>query len=314
MPATARQIAIDSQAEMVRRIAAFMRGFSLEATKLDIADLHALKAALPAGVAIYLTAIRGRPAAELTEAAVRLRALGFEPVPHLAVRNLPSRDALDDLLAEWAARASVRRVLVIAGDRDQPAGPFNSAVDVIESGLLSRYGIQEVGIAGYPQGHPRISPEALDRALAAKVEAADQTGLRVHIITQFGFDAGAMLNWLARLRELGIEHPVRMGLAGPSNIATLLRYAKRCGVRASVLGLTRQAGLIKHLIGTSAPDGLIRPLAEAATEGRLGQTYGQVTPHFFSFGGAAATARWAAAVAAGRIVLDRADGFGVEPP
>jgi methylenetetrahydrofolate reductase (NADPH) len=90
----------------------------------------------------------------------------------------------------------------------------------------------------------------------------------------------------------------------------LLRYAQRCGVRASAQGLARQAGLFKHLFGVSAPDGIIRPLAEACAGGALGQ----VMAHFYSFGGAPATARWAAAVAAGRIVLDRAEGFGVEPP
>ena len=81
-------------------------------------------------------------------------------------------------------------------------------------------------------------------------------------------------------------------------------------MRASVQGLTRQAGLLKHLLGTKAPDGIVRPLAEAAASGRIGR----ISAHYFSFGGAAATARWAAAAAAGRIVLGRTDGFGVEPP
>jgi methylenetetrahydrofolate reductase (NADPH) len=99
-------------------------------------------------------------------------------------------------------------------------------------------------------------------------------------------------------------------MAGPGNLSTLIRYAQRCGVRASVQGLSRNAGLLKHMVGASAPDGLIRPLAEAAGEGRLGQ----VTPHIYSFGGIAATARWAAAARSGHIVLDRADGFQVEPP
>ena len=45
------------------------------------------------------------------------------------------------------------------------------------------------------------------------------------------------------------------------------------------------------------------PLAEAVA------TLGDVAPHIFSFGGLAATARWAAAAAAGHITLDRADGF-----
>jgi methylenetetrahydrofolate reductase (NADPH) len=309
MPATARLPSADTNAETVQRIAAFMDRFSLEATKLSAADIAALQGVVPERTPVYLTAVPSRPAASLIEPARRLRAAGFEPVPHLAVRSIASAGVLDDLLSGLAALAGVRRVLVIAGDRDRPAGPFASAIEVIESGLLQRYGINEVGIAGYPEGHPRISPLVLDRALAAKVEAAAQTGLAVHIVTQFCFDATAVLDWIVRLRELGIEHPVRIGMAGPTDLSTLLRYAHRCGVRASAQGLSRHAGLLKHLVGTSAPDGIIRPLAEAAAGGRLGQ----VVPHFYSFGGVAATGRWAAAIAAGRVVLDRAQGFGVEP-
>ncbi len=292
------------------RIAAFLNGFSLEATKVGAADIAALQSAAPVQTPVYLTAIPGHPAASIIEPAKRLRAAGFEPVPHLAVRNIASAAVLDDLLSSLAALAGVRRVLVIAGDRDRPAGPYASALDLIESGLLQRYGVNEIGIAGYPEGHPRISPPVLQKALTAKVEAAEQTGLKVHIVTQFCFDAKAVLDWVMQLRDLGIEHPVRIGMAGPTNLSTLMRYAQRCGVRASVLGLSRHAGLLKHLVGTTAPDGLVRPLAEAAADGRLGH----VMAHFYSFGGVAATARWANAAQAGHIVLDRADGFRVEPP
>ena len=74
-----------------------------------------------------------------------------------------------------------------------------------------------------------------------------------------------------------------------------MRYAKRCGVRASTQGLARNAGLIKHLLGASAPDGIVRALIEANRDGELGD----IAPHLFSFGGIGATARWAASVAAG---------------
>ncbi len=300
----------NGSAETVRQIAAIMRGFSLEATRLTASDLDALKGVLTPGAAIYLTAVPHRPANEQIEAAIRTRAAGFEPVPHLAARSFASIGVLENVLARLSAQAAVRRTLIIAGDRDQPAGPFANAIDVIESGLLQRHGIAEIGIAGYPEGHPRITPQALDRALAAKIEAAEQTGLAVHIVTQFAFDARAILAWIAKLRDQGIEQPVRIGVAGPTSLSTLLRYAQRCGVRASAHGLTRQTGIIKHLIGSSAPDGILRPIAELQASGR----YGRIVPHFYSFGGAAATARWAAAAAAGRIVLHRGEGFGVEPP
>lgn len=293
----------------VGRITEFLDRFSLEATRPGAPDIAAMQGVLPAQTPVYLSAVPGRPVADAIEPARQLRAAGFEPVPHLAVRSIANDAALDDLLSNLAALAGVRRILVIGGDRDRPAGPFASAVDLIESGRLQRYGINEVGVAGYPEGHPRIAEPVLARALAAKLEAAGQTGLRAHIVTQFCFDAGRVIEWVVRLRDLGVEHPVRIGMAGPAGLSTLLRYAQRCGVKASLLGLNRNAGLLKHLVGTSAPDGLVRPLAEAAAAGRLGL----VAPHFFSFGGVAATGRWAAAARAGHIVLDRADGFRVEP-
>jgi hypothetical protein len=60
----------------------------------------------------------------------------------------------------------------------------------------------------------------------------------------------------------------------------------------------------------TAPDALVRSLAEARAAERLGE----VALHLFSFGGMAATARWIGAVTAGRIALDAAGGFQVAPP
>ncbi len=308
MSAAAPKITPAAPTVTAQHIADFLRDFSIEATRPTAADLDELKAAAPEVGRIYLSAVPTRPLSDLNAYSTAVRTAGFEPIPHLAVRHIASIDALNDLLARLANEAGVRRLLVIAGDSDRPQGPLTSAIEVIESGLLQRHGIMEIGIAGYPDGHPRIPTDVLHRALAAKIEAARQTGLDIHIVTQFGFSAEQIAAWILQLRDLGVEYQVRIGMAGPTNLATLLRYAKRCGVAASAQGLTRQGGLLKHLVGTSAPDGIIRQLAE--TGGRLGN----VAAHFFSFGGVGKTARWAAAAAVGRIALDRADGFGVEPP
>ena len=69
----------------------------------------------------------------------------------------PSGTELDRHLGRLADEAGVRRVLVIAGDFAAPLGPFHAAIEVIESGLLHARGITEVGIAGYPDGHPRLA-------------------------------------------------------------------------------------------------------------------------------------------------------------
>ena len=234
-----------------------------------------------------------------------MRAAGFEPVPHVAVRNFAGIAALDDFLARLNGEAGVTHVLVIAGDRAE-CGPLRRALDAIDGGALRRRGIRTIGIAGYPEGHPRIGEVELNRVLGEKIAAAEATGLTVEIVTQFCFNAGAILDFLARLRAFGFEHPVRVGLAGPTGLAPLLRYAARCGVRTSAQALIQRSGLVRQMFAMTTPDDLVRALAEAAPTG--------VTPHFFSFGGVRATARWARAVAGGSIALKADGGFLVEAP
>jgi methylenetetrahydrofolate reductase (NADPH) len=305
-PVPAGKGASDRLPAPVARIAAFMEQFSVEATRPSAADIAALTV-LARGTRIYLSAVPNRSAEESLAAAIRVRAAGFEPVPHVAVRNFASIDALDDFVARLNGEAGVRRVLVIAGDRSE-CGPLRSARDAIDSGTFPRRGITSIGIAGYPEGHPRIADEELNRALSEKITAAEATGLAVEIVTQFCFNAQAILAFVARLRAFGFEHPVRIGLAGPTSLTALLRYASRCGVRASAQAIAQRAGLLRQMFALTVPDDLVRALVDAAPGG--------TSAHFFSFGGLPATARWARAVADGRIELEGngpGGGFRVAP-
>jgi methylenetetrahydrofolate reductase (NADH) len=296
----------DDRPDAVRAIAEFMRGYSIEATRPTTEDVAALGHTRPKGARVYVSAVPTQRAEEVVGHALQLRKSGFEPVPHLAVRTFSSVSKVDRFLAHLTSEAGVRQLLVIGGDRD-PAGALRSALDVIDSGLLQRHGIREVGVAGYPQGHPKIPGPELDRVLADKIAAAEATGLSLHIVTQFCFDADAIIGWIRRLREFGFDTPVRVGLAGPTNLSMLMRYASRCGVSASVQGLARHAGLLRNLFAMSAPDVIVRALA--AERERLGD----VAAHFFSFGGLARTARWASAVELGHVALEAGQGFRVEP-
>ncbi len=274
------------------------RGFSLEATRPSSAELTELAGLLDKATPIYLSAVPAQSHRELAETAAMVRKAGFEPVAHLAARRFSSAVELNDFLKRVRGEADMRRLLVIAGDSERPAGPFSDALAAIANGALRAAGIEEVGIAGHPEGHARIVQEAIERALDDKIAAAAKAGLRVHIVSQFSFQPEAIVAWLKRLRARGIAAPVKAGMAGPTSLPALLRYAKRCGVRASVQGL--MSGAAAALAGHVGPDRIVEALMAA------GNDIGDVSPHYFSFGGIVQTARYARDTAMGRLAAGRA--------
>jgi methylenetetrahydrofolate reductase (NADH) len=268
------------------------RRISLEATLPAQPELDEIHDVLPRDTPIFVSAPPGRSLRLLVDTAVRIRRTGFEAIPHIAARSYSSRVALNDFLAAITCEAGARRVLVIAGDIGSPAGPFPDANSIIASGLLQRHGIREIGISGYPDGHPRLKRETLDLALRQKLNAAEAANIDVQIVTQFCFDANRIIAWLRSLRESGILVPVRIGFAGPTSARGLARYALRCGVRNS-LGAAL-AGKASQLFAQVSPRDMIDRLGEMPDLPSLGE----VSAHLFSFGGLVRTARWASSVQA----------------
>lgn len=273
----------------LERTASIVAGYSIEATRPSAADIEAAAAHGGPGRWLYLSAVPAQPLAELAGVAAQVRRAGLEPVVHLPARRVASKAELLEVLARLRGEADVRRLLVIAGDVDK-AGVFTDALALIRDGGLREAGIEEIGIAGYPEGHPKIPADKLAAALPAKIAAATEVGLRVHVVTQFAFAAEPIAGWIRSLRAQAITVPVRIGLAGPAGAAALLRYAKRCGVKASLRGLA--SGVAASLIGNVGPDEIIEELT-AASAG-----LGDITLHYFSFGGVAETARHAEKTAA----------------
>jgi methylenetetrahydrofolate reductase (NADH) len=261
----------------------FASRFSVEATRPSADEIARLRDVLPAGNEIYLTAVPKLTAGELAIAAKRVRDAGLEPVVHVAARMLPEAKMLADLLARLHGEAHVRRLLVIGGDAAQ-AGPFPDALSIIQKGHLREAGIEEIGIGAYPEGHPSIPPDRLEAALDAKIAAAKAQGLKVNIASQFSFDPDAILGWLKKLRACGIGLPVKVGMVGPTSVTGLMRFARRCGVSASILGLI--SGNVTSLLGHVSPDNILEKLSSA-------EGLGDAAPHYFSFGGTVETARYA---------------------
>ncbi|MGW5335973.1 methylenetetrahydrofolate reductase [Streptomyces bauhiniae] len=270
------------------RAGALLDGASLEMTGKDVPRLAQARAALDGGTRINVTYLAGEDTGMRLAAARAVREHGFVPVPHLSARRLPSSAELERFLAGLAEADAVENVFVVGGDPARPEGPYEDALSVIRSGLLQRYGVRHVGICGYPEGHPAIGDDALWSALTGKATALGAAGLAGDVITQFGFDADAVLTWLEALRGRGVRLPVRVGVPGPAGVRRLLGYATRFGVGTGAT-VARKYGLsLTNLMGTAGPDRFLDDLADGYDPAR----HGTVKLHFYTFGGLRPTAEW----------------------
>lgn len=268
--------------------AELLADFSLEITGKDASSLPAARAGIPAGTRINVTFLGNEDGLLRREAARTTRALGLVAVPHVAARRIASRADLDDFLGGLRSDGNADSVFVVAGDPKSPMGPFGDALAVIDSGALQEHGVRHVGISGYPEGHPVIPDTALWAALEEKAHALSAAGLEGSIITQFGFDAAVVLDWVEQVRARGIDLPVRVGIPGPAGVKRLLGYASRFGVGTST-GIIRKYGIsLTNLTGSAGPDRFMRSLADGYRVDR----HGRMKTHFYTFGGLTATTEW----------------------
>ncbi len=301
-PTAAPQTTGPSPEEERRSIQALLAGASLEISSRDPAEIDACAGLLEPGTTVTINMPPGQTYHGNVALAGRLKRAGFRPVPHVAARRIASREALAEYLARAAGEAGVDSALVIAGDSDRASGPFDSSLALLETGLFQRHGILHVGVAAYPEGHPKIAGSALDSALAAKKSLARRAGLDLQVVTQFCFESEPGLSWAARMKGHGL--PVRVGLAGPASLPRLLRYAALCGIGNSIRALKARPQAITRLLVEAGPEVVVRELAR-----RGGAPIAGV--HFFCFGGLVRTARWLRAVRDGRFELTPDGGFRV---
>jgi methylenetetrahydrofolate reductase (NADPH) len=226
-------------------------------------QLAELRDNFAAGTDVTITFLPGDNFRSNVETAVALRRAGFVPVPHIAAREIPSREALNDFVARLRSEADVRRVLLIAGDVAAARGPFKSSRDVAATGLLQAHGITHVSVAGHPEGHPFLDEAATFKGFEAWRDWSRETRIRVDAVTQFCFEAAPILNFLEQLavRELGL--PVIIGLAGPATPATLTKFALRCGIGNSMRALRGRIGRYGRLLVDNGPDDVMRGLEAA---------------------------------------------------
>lgn len=275
------------------RLSGLVRNWSIEVMPRTAARIGSFRALLPAGTRIYIAHIDGTPIGDMVATARRLAEEGFPVMPHFPARMIPSRDVLFDWLTRYRNEAGVTQALLLGGGRAVPAGAFDSAIGLIETGLFDRHGFTDLHVAGHPEGNRDIDPDGstanVDKALMWKQDFSTRTDARVAITTQFAFDPKPVIGWAERIRAAGVTLPIHVGIAGPAKLQTLIKYALSCGVGPSLQVLQKRARDMTKLLLPYEPTEMMAGLAEhkaQAPDSLIRQA------HIFPLGGIEAAAGW----------------------
>jgi methylenetetrahydrofolate reductase (NADPH) len=282
-PASATELALSAE------VSELLRSGSLEISPRELHRAAEVAALRPSGSCIYIPSLPGLPLARTLEAIAAIRGAGLDPVPHVSARRILHREEFRDFLKRASQEHGVHRVVLLGGDEPRPKGPFRDSLEVLEAGLLEECGIREIGIAGYPEGHPRIPLAGLVKTMARKLELARERSIGVYVLTQFSFAPPRVVEYCALLARQHPGLPVYVGIAGPSDAAALARYAQRCGVSASLRALRTLGSGIAQLVANTDPRDQV---AAVARYNRSREPSNVVGVHLYSFGGAVRTAAW----------------------
>ena len=306
----AQPAARDSDDQAKRQIIDFVTDFTIETTPGSALKIPDYREHLRPGTKVAVTFLPGSDFADTITTAARLKAEGFDPLPHFAARSIPSEALLETWLKQLQDEVGITEVVALGGAVDKPLGPFDSSMALLETGLFDKYGIRRIGVAGHPEGSPDISDQAIKEALAWKNAFAERSGAAIYIATQFCFEAAPIIAWDRAIQSQGNKLPIHIGVPGLATIKTLLNHARACGVGPSMRFLTRQARNITKLMTVSAPDKLVLELARYRAED---PGCGIARVHVYPLGGLRRSAAWTYAVVDGDFSLKPGDkGFTID--
>jgi methylenetetrahydrofolate reductase (NADPH) len=237
-----------------RRLAEFLRHPGYEVIPLQGTE-EAVVEHVPKDIALTVTASPGKGTWATIELAERLAVHGFGVAPHLSARLIRDRSELGEIL-QRLRDASIKNAFVVAGDIDELVGEFEGAAGLLQAMSEIGHDLDEVGITGYPESHPKISDEMTIQAMYDKAPYA------TYIISQICFDPEVTSDWARRVWLRGVKLPIRIGMPGSVNRQKLMRISTSIGLGESARFLNRQRNwLLKMLLpGGYSPDRLIEGL------------------------------------------------------
>ena len=250
---------------------------------IPMEGLREQAAHLPEGAKVTITSSPSQGIESTLLLGEELLERDFRIVPHIAARLVADRAHLGEIVRRLDD-LKVREVFVIGGDAKKPAGPFSGAFDLLSAMADLGYDFERIGVGGYPEGHPIIDDGTLRRALL------DKRPFATYVVSQMCFDPGAILDWVADIRQQGIGMPVYIGLPGVVERKKLLQISLKIGVGDSARFLTKHTNLVARFLkpGGYSPDELVKELAPYVGD----KDYNIAGFHIYTFNRVDATEKW----------------------
>jgi methylenetetrahydrofolate reductase (NADPH) len=99
--------------------------------------------------------------------AEQLAAQGYHVAPHLSARLIDDSARVEEIV-QRLHEAGIQDAFVVAGDAEEPTCEFSGAPEPLESKSNIGHELEEMGITGYPEGHPFLEVETLRKAMYEK--------------------------------------------------------------------------------------------------------------------------------------------------
>ncbi len=236
--------------------------------------------AIPPGYTVSVTASPAKGMKTTVDLAIELQKQGYRAVPHLSARMIEGRRDLSSIIKRLDD-GGVSRAFITGGDAEQRGIYFDAMSLLLDLAELG-HPFFEVGITGYPEGHPAIPADRLRKALVEKQAHA------TYIVTQMCFNAKTIADWVTSIRADGVALPIKVGVPGAVEPARLLSIGARIGVGDSLRFVAKNRRALFRILrpGRYRPDRLVEPL------GRLGEGLGLTGLHIFTFNQVAPTVAW----------------------
>jgi hypothetical protein len=228
------------------------------------------------------------------ERSAQLVKLGFRPIPHMAARRYKDTEYLRGIV-NALLDVGVDGFLLLAGDPKQPAGQFQAAMDMADTGLFNDPRVKTIAFAGHPYGNPNTTADKTAAELKRKnVWAAGHKDKEVFLWSQVCYSPSKFMRWMDAMEREGNKLPVHPGVMlgdvkakfafAHGNFVADRPFGQQVSGYMKMLGIGAAQGIdgIGSLMAT-VPSGFIGKMAtKAAADKRVSAI------HYYSGFGAAA--------------------------